>query len=56
MILIKEQISELEDQVKRPFQKVLGSDKEMRKMKQKLKEMKETLASMQMYSIYARCR
>lgn len=41
MVTVKEQISDLEDQVKKIFQKVLGSDKEMKRMKEKLKNMKE---------------
>lgn len=35
MITVKEQISELEDQVKELSQKVLGRDKEMKRMKEK---------------------
>lgn len=41
MIIVKEQISGLEDQVKKLFQKVLGRDKEMKIMQEKLKTWKK---------------
>ena len=45
MIIVKEQISELEDQVKGLVLKLFGWGKKFRRMKEKLKDMKNMLVS-----------